>query len=81
MFGLLGPSAIPVRNFGSDRLICALKALVCRGETLNLPHMMGKPNRNPRIDLEKLVFLCQFHPSPEMGVPRMGIGNENDQVS
>jgi hypothetical protein len=33
--------------------------MVCRGETLNLPHMMGLPNRCPRTDLEKLVFLCR----------------------
>ena len=26
---------------------CASMALVCRGETLNLPHMMGLPNRTP----------------------------------
>ena len=57
---------------------CALKALVCRGETLNLPHMMGLPNRAPRTDLEKLVFLCQYRLRSN---PRMGIGNENDQVS
>jgi hypothetical protein len=29
--------------------------------TLNPRHMMGLPNRDPRTDLEKLVFLCQFH--------------------
>ncbi|CAI2931914.1 protein of unknown function [Aminobacter niigataensis] len=62
MFGLHCSSMIAEEKaampFGMHHV---LTMVVCRGETLNLPHMMGLPNRCPRTDLEKLVFLCRWH--------------------
>ena len=52
-------------------------AVVCRGETLNLPHMMGLPNRAPG----QISRSWSFCANTVRGLLRMGIGNENDQVS
>jgi hypothetical protein len=54
-----------------------LKASVCRGETLNLPHMMGLPNRTPG-QVSRSWSFCANTVCRQL---RMGIGNENDQVS
>jgi hypothetical protein len=45
--------------------------------TLNPHHMIGGLTAGHRTDLEKLVFSA----NTVRGLPRMGIGNENNQVS
>jgi hypothetical protein len=47
-------------------------------ETLNLPHMIGLPNRAiEQISRSWSFFVANHH----RGLPRVGIGNVNDQVS
>ena len=75
-------------------LVDALTAVVCRGETLNLPHMMGLPNRTLGQISRSWSFCAndiESDPAQDPASMRrslakdifgaMGIGNENDQVS
>jgi len=68
-FGLGG--SITLRNWSGADDIGPSQA------TLNRLHMIGLPNRCHRTDLEKLVFSA----NTIRASVRMGIGNENDQVS
>jgi hypothetical protein len=58
-------------------LVDAVTAVVCRGETLNLPQLMGLPNRTPG-QISRSWSFCANTRRKQF---RMGIGNENDQVS
>ena len=71
-----------------------LKGMVCRGETLNLPQMMGLPNRAPEPISRSWSFCANtvwtahdpescktFWTRLMRKQVRMVIGNENDQVS
>ena len=66
-------------------------ALVCRGETLNLPHMMGCLTAPLDRSREAGLFVpipLKPYPAQDAACERqtlrvcaVGIGNENDQVS